>query len=454
VGSQKVVNNPLGSYPVDVDRDASANTRQAVGIDFGTVTGGVYTASRVSAANPLPVTATFSGANVTVDNGAGAAAVNIQDGGNSITVDGAVTVSGTVSVTEPVSVDDNGGSLTVDGIVAVSSVGGTVAIAGAVTNTVLSVVGGGVEATAQRVTIASDSTGVLSVDDNGGSLTVDGTVAVSSVGGTVAVSAASLPLPTGAATSANQSTEITSLQLIDDLVLAEDAVHSTGAPGVLGLTRRADTASSSAGTDGDYATLNTDGSGRLHTADTRTGTSAQEVQGVQTNAAALTGKIFPTGFIEFFSNTAIVPHCITSGGVNYNLSLNPDLGLGFIDYSPAGEVYSLCAATANSSATARYIAVNSAGEVKIIDKQDSAACTNVAGSATSVSLLASNSSRKKAKFYNDSSAILYLKEGATASSTSFTIKLFPEGFYETEYTGAIDGIWASAVGAVRITEMT
>lgn len=44
--------------------------------------------------------------------------------------------------------------------------------------------GGGVEANALRVTVASDSTGVLSVDDNGGSLTVDGTVAVS---GTVAV---------------------------------------------------------------------------------------------------------------------------------------------------------------------------------------------------------------------------------------------------------------------------
>lgn len=37
----------------------------------------------------------------------------------------------------------------------------------------LSVVGGGTEAAAQRVTIANDSTGVLSVDDNGGSLTVD-----------------------------------------------------------------------------------------------------------------------------------------------------------------------------------------------------------------------------------------------------------------------------------------
>jgi len=40
----------------------------------------------------------------------------------------------------------------------------------------LNVVGTGTEATALRVTIATDSTGVVSVDDNGGTLTVDGTV--------------------------------------------------------------------------------------------------------------------------------------------------------------------------------------------------------------------------------------------------------------------------------------
>lgn len=49
----------------------------------------------------------------------------------------------------------------------------------------LNVTGGGAEATALRVTIANDSTGVLSVDDNGGSLTVDGTVAFSNT--TIAV---------------------------------------------------------------------------------------------------------------------------------------------------------------------------------------------------------------------------------------------------------------------------
>lgn len=107
--------------------------------------------------------------------------ISVDDNGGSLTVDGTVAVSnfpatqpvsGTVEITndagnpipvsgtvaatlsEPISVDDNGGSLTVD-------------------NPVISVVGGGAEATAQRVTIANDSTGVLSVDDNGGSLTVD-----------------------------------------------------------------------------------------------------------------------------------------------------------------------------------------------------------------------------------------------------------------------------------------
>lgn len=42
------------------------------------------------------------------------------------------------------------------------------------------------------------------------------------------VSAASLPLPTGAATAANQSTEITALQLIDDAIVADNAAFTDG----------------------------------------------------------------------------------------------------------------------------------------------------------------------------------------------------------------------------------
>lgn len=42
----------------------------------------------------------------------------------------------------------------------------------------LNVTGGGAEASALRVTLANDSSGVVSVDDNGSSITVDGTVSV------------------------------------------------------------------------------------------------------------------------------------------------------------------------------------------------------------------------------------------------------------------------------------
>lgn len=44
---------------------------------------------------------------------------------------------------------------------------------------------------------------------------------------------------------------------------AEDSVHASGDVGVEMLARRADTASSSSTTDGDYSTLNTDATGRL-----------------------------------------------------------------------------------------------------------------------------------------------------------------------------------------------
>ena len=46
----------------------------------------------------------------------------------------------------------------------------------------LSTTGGGTEAAAMRVTIANDSTGVLSIDDGGNIITVDGTVAVTNAG--------------------------------------------------------------------------------------------------------------------------------------------------------------------------------------------------------------------------------------------------------------------------------
>lgn len=82
--------------------------------------------------------------------------------------------------------------------------------------------------------------------------------------------------------------------------------------------------------------------------------------------------------------------------------------------------------------------------------------SSVAGSASSVSLLASNANRLGATIYNDSTVNLYVRLGSTASTSNFTVKLAPGDYYEVpfNYTGAIDGIWDSATGNARITELT
>lgn len=87
--------------------------------------------------------------------------------------------------------------------------------------------------------------------------------------------------------------------------------------------------------------------------------------------------------------------------------------------------------------------------------------SNVASSASSVTLLAANALRKGATIVNDSTAILFVKFGSTASTTSFTVELparsaTASSYYEVpfSYSGVITGIWASATGSARVTEIT
>ena len=82
-----------------------------------------------------------------------------------------------------------------------------------------------------RVVLPTDQS-VIPVSDNGGSITVDGTLAVTQSTSPWVVSAASLPLPTGAATLAEQQTQTTALQLIDNLVLTQNQ-STAGQSGIL-----------------------------------------------------------------------------------------------------------------------------------------------------------------------------------------------------------------------------
>jgi hypothetical protein len=177
--------------------------------------------------------------------------VSIDDNGAAITVDGTVGVSGTVAVTQSgtwdeVGINDSGNSITVDWA-------GTAPPIGA-----------GLEATALRVTIATNSTGVLSVDDNGSSLTVDAPVGTpafvrlsdgSAAITTLPVSLASVPshAVTNAGTFATQvdGAALTALQLIDDPVFADDAAFTPATSKVMAVGFEADDTSTDLVDEGD-----------------------------------------------------------------------------------------------------------------------------------------------------------------------------------------------------------
>jgi len=131
----------------------------------------------------------------------------------------------------------------------------------------------------------------------------------------------------------------------------------------------------------------------------------------------------------------------------------------------AGTVISLLKTIASSGAAAgltdaqlRATPVPVSGTVTaLLGRGATGTETNVAASATNVTLLASNANRLGAACFNDSTSALYLKLGATASATSFTVKVFAGGYYEIPvpvYTGIIDGLWDSATGSARVTEIS
>ena len=92
------------------------------------------------------------------------------------------------------------------------------------------------------------------------------------------------------------------------------------------------------------------------------------------------------------------------------------------------------------------------------DQPDEADVNRIPASASVVTLIpAGATNRKTVSIYNDSPNNLFVKLGAGAGLTDFTVKLAPDDFYETpvpNFIGEITGIWDSVVGggAAQVTE--
>ena len=82
--------------------------------------------------------------------------------------------------------------------------------------------------------------------------------------------------------------------------------------------------------------------------------------------------------------------------------------------------------------------------------------TSVPAAVSDTILLAANSIRVGFAVTNDSSALMYLKLGAAASPTSYTVILEAGDYYEdpTGWTGTVHGYWTVATGNARVTEIS
>jgi hypothetical protein len=267
------------------------------------------------------------------------------------------------------------------------------------------------------VVIASNQS-AIPITDNAGSITVDGTVAatqsgtwnINNISGTIS-------LPTGAAT------ESTLQSLATESTLQAVATEST-----------------LQNIDGKITACNT---------------------GAVTVSTALPAGTNNIGDVDVLT----LPNVTLASQANPFTSAIPisdNAGSITVDGTVAATQSGTWNVTVN---TALPAGTNNIGDVDVLTlpavvaaTYSTSAVTSVTSAATSTSILASNANRRMAIMVNDADKNVYVKLGATASTTSFSYKLTPGQTLELPtpvYTGAIDAIWdSSPTGSMRVTEIT
>lgn len=431
-----VVSGGAGTQYTEGDTDASITGTAVMWED------GAETLRAVSAAKPLPVgdaggsltvdasslplpTGAATSAlqtqpgvdigDVTVNNAAGASAVNIQDGGNSITVDGTVTANLAAGTNNIGDVD------------------------------VLSIAAG--NNNIGDVDVASIAAG----DNNIGNVDIVTMPAVTVTG--VSTLAEQQTQTTHLATIAGDTTDIeTAIELIDDTVHTDDAARGKSLliGAVLDDTAPTSVTENQAG----YLRMSSarrllvDGSGVTQPV---SGTvTVTEPVSVDDNAGSLT--VDAADGTVFVRSSAAATFPVNVGRVSGNVT---SVGSGTVDTGTQRVILATDQPVIPVSDNGGSLTVD--GTVSVA-KAGTGTTTQVADTASSTTLLALNANRLGASIVNDSSARLYIKAGTTASSTDYTVSLLQHDVWEVPagYTGRIDGIWATdpGDGAARVTEYT
>ena len=349
--------------------------------------------------------------------------------------------------------------------------------------------------------LATDASGNLQVDvlnssipvtDNGGSLTVDGTVAVSGTvtvdgsGVTQPISAASLPLPTGAATTSKQDDIISAINNITvpapvggateaeqqaqtALLTTIDADTSALAGAVSGTELQVDIVS------GVQTDALTDTQLRATPVSVDTGLTPLTDTQLRATPVPVSGTVTAnTGLTQPLTDTQLRATAVPiSGTVTANTGLTqPTTPSDTQPVSASSLPLPTGAATAANQQTDALTDTELRASPVVVDlgsnndvtitgtvttqeiRPATPAVANVTMTGSSVTLQALNNDRKGLYIFNDSGVTVYVKCGTSASATSFTIKMVDQSYYELPqpiYTGLVTALGAS--GEVRVTEI-
>lgn len=150
------------------------------------------------------------------------------------------------------------------------------------------------------------------------------------------ISAVALPLPAGAATSANQSTEITSLQLIDDIPHAQNAALSKGVP----MMGQLDDVATTAATENNVAVPRITPQRAVHAnirdqAGAEFGTSGNPIY-TNTNFTVVGGQLVPTITNKFRVRYSTTPATVVAAYSTVYTRSGTGLFFGFqLDFNSA-----------------------------------------------------------------------------------------------------------------------
>lgn len=280
----------------------------------------------------------------------------------------------------------------------------------------------------------------VNIQDGGNTITVDGTVAVTNAGiNTIAGAVSGTEMQVDVLTIAAGDNNIGNVDLASAIPAGSALIGKVG----IDQTTPGTTNKVSLGTD--IVTVKTDQT--THGTTDKVASDLTLIKGTATSVGNGTSDNGCQRVTIASDNTAF--SIIASGNIAHDSadSGNPIKIGGRASTTP------VTAVAANDRVDAFF---DVQGRQVVTQKALTATLSNVNASASSVTLLAANTARLGATIVNDSTVTLYVKFGATASTTSYTVKLLADAYYEVPfgYYGIIDGISASATGVIRITEIT